>query len=419
MMVVQDCRDWLGADEHGISGRDPTAGVSQKFSEPKFNEKLFRYCIHNDFRTCEAEWRQFESEALVQPFQSIKWLKTWWEAYRESVPSPDLSPRIVFAYQGDQLKFILPLALERRWGMGCLTWLGHHLIDYNAPIIDRELLTALNDHHVARIWRDVMSEITGVDCLYLPKQPASMEGQTNPFYGFSSYDYGLGYHAAEINADWQSYYRKRRGAKSRRRLRDKAKALADLGTLCLKELTGPEDRSRIILQTLKWKREQVASTGAIDPFSVPETERFFDQLARNPEMAGKLRVFTIDLDGESLASAFGLMDGKNFILYQTAYGLGRYSKFSPGTHLLIHMMECMAAAGVRHFDFSIGDEAYKFEWADTHAKLSASIAANSLSGWFAKQTHIAKLALKRWVKSSDTRFRRVKAMRRAVMRLTA
>ncbi len=417
-MTLQDSNEWRRADLKEQSALASALPLSWPFKRRGEAGQVFHYRIYDDLNACEAEWRAFQSTAIAQPFQSINWLKNWWQAFQESDQASSLSPRIIFVDQAEDLKLILPLAIERRWGTSRLIWLGHHLSDYNAPLIDKEFFATLNARNTKQIWQNVLMECPDVDLLYLPKQPELLAGLKNPFYRTDAYDFGLGYHAANIGADWQAYYQRRRGAKSRRRLKDKARSLAEQGTLQFRELTMPDDRAEMILQTIQWKRDQVRGTGAIDPFADAETGRFFDKLARDAQMTESLRVFTLDLNGESLASAFGLTDKSSFILYQTAYGLSKYTRFSPGTLLLMDMMERMAEEGRELFDFSIGDEPYKFEWADQHSELMVSIRANSLRGWFAKQAMIGKLRLKRWVKSSESRFNRIKAMRQRLKNLT-
>jgi len=373
---------------------------------------LFDYAVHRDFSDCETEWRNFEKTALATPFQSFDWLNIWWQAYRIKEQNQTLELNLIFAYREGALALILPLIVEPFKNVRRLSWLCCHLSDYNVPVISRAELAGLNRETIDHLWSDILGLVPSVDILYLPKQPRQVAGRPNPFYTYRASDYHLAYHSAAIMGDWQAYYTGRRKSKSRSRLKSKENFMRQKASMTINEVYDPALRSQIVSKTIRWKRNQVAAGGAIDPFSNVETDHFFGTLASSPALAASFRVFSLNVAGEPIACAFGLNAGDNFVLYQTAYKVGEYVRYSPGVLLLLHMMEKMADEGRCIFDFSIGDEPYKFDWATRHDRLSVSIRTNSLKGWLAKITILAKLNMKGWIKSSKRRFELVKTMRR-------
>src|SRR5262249_48521086 len=81
--------------------------------------------VHSELAPIEREWRAFERTAALTAFQSFDWLARW---QRHIGSRQGTRPVVVFGrtLEGDLL-FILPLALERRYLVRRLCWLGGDL----------------------------------------------------------------------------------------------------------------------------------------------------------------------------------------------------------------------------------------------------------------------------------------------------
>ena len=413
-----------------MSSEQPVSNEMIKTAMPAANKSIvrsetpetyqgarFEYQVYSDFSLCEDVWRDFESTAIATPFQSIDWLQTWWDAYQKASNSDTTALNIVMVYKADEPVLVIPLAVEQSNGLRRLTWLCAHLCDYNAPVIAKSFINSIDQKTTELIWSDIEKAIPGIDLLYLPKQPKKIADQSNPFYIEQSLDTSLQYHLAGINGDWQTYYATRRKGKSRRQIKARVAFMRDKAGMTIDEIMEPEKRAEIITQTINWKREQVAGGGAIDPFTAPETSVFFNNLAMNEKLGGVLRVYALAVEGRAIASAFGITEGNSLILYQTSYIQSEYDKYSPGVLLLIHMMEKLADEGCQVFDFSIGDEPYKFVWADQHENLSLTIKAYTTRGKLALLNKQAVGGLKRWIKKSDRRFAAAKKLNRKLRQI--
>lgn len=79
------------------------------------------------FATLKQEWDELYADSpLATPFQSWAWLYSWWEIYGENY---DL--RLITIRAGGLLVGILPMMLERRWGLfGRLLFIGKDSSDY-------------------------------------------------------------------------------------------------------------------------------------------------------------------------------------------------------------------------------------------------------------------------------------------------
>lgn len=92
-----------------------------------------RFAVTDDLASLEPEWRMLEQSSYVTPFQSFDWLSAW----SRIVGQPEgIQPAIVTGRRPDgTLLFIFPLAIKRSLFHRTLTFLGHTLCDYNAPLV--------------------------------------------------------------------------------------------------------------------------------------------------------------------------------------------------------------------------------------------------------------------------------------------
>ena len=83
------------------------------------------------FAELEEEWEDLHRQCpQATPFQSWEWLYSWWEYYGE-----DYELRLITVWHEGLLVGILPLMLERRWGLGRLLFVGTGLSDYLDVIV--------------------------------------------------------------------------------------------------------------------------------------------------------------------------------------------------------------------------------------------------------------------------------------------
>ncbi len=86
------------------------------------------------FADLEEEWEElYLNSPLATPFQSWAWLYSWWESYGE-----DYQLRLITVRDEDDLLVgIVPLMLERRWGLRRLLFVGTGLTDYHDVLARR------------------------------------------------------------------------------------------------------------------------------------------------------------------------------------------------------------------------------------------------------------------------------------------
>ena len=123
-----------------------------------------------------------------------------------------------------------------------------------------------------------------------------------------------------------------------------------------------ETRPQALEQCLRWKSRQYLDTGYADAFAVEAHVKLFSELARRRV----LRVSALSAGERLLAVHAGLLHEGRFYYWIPAFD-AELRNLSPGRLLLEELLKDSQARGDREFDFLLGDEAYKWNYA-THAR---------------------------------------------------
>ncbi len=115
----------------------------------------------------------------------------------------------------------------------------------------------------------------------------------------------------------------------------------------------------LLAQLIEWKSKQYARTGLMNAFANSKTRLFFELLLDKKI----LHISGLFAGEKALALHAGFVDEGRFYMVLPAYDI-QYQQYSPGQLLLEAMMESSHRAGHNEFDFLLGDEEYKFYYAN-------------------------------------------------------
>jgi CelD/BcsL family acetyltransferase involved in cellulose biosynthesis len=138
--------------------------------------------------------------------------------------------------------------------------------------------------------------------------------------------------------------------------------------------------------------------GAENVFARPGFREFFADLATSAERRPITHVSHLAVGPIMAAANLGLMFHGRYYHILASYDAGEVSRFGPGS---VHLHELMRYAIERRctaFDFTIGDEHYKREWADVTLLLHDHRSAASAIGWLVTLRAEAIRAAKRIIK---------------------
>ena len=367
----------------------------------ELNRRSSLLSVITDLSQAERVWRSFEQRADCTPFQTFDWLDAW----QRCIGAPtQVKPAIVVGRQANGgVLFILPLAIEPFSFCRRLVFLGHELCDYNGPLLAPEFSERLTPSEFNECWRSIQLLLQrtpgcGHDLIFLDKMPERIGGQRNPLLVLETTPNPSSAYRTRLDDNWDDFYSRKRSPERRRRDRARRKklaAIADLG------FATPE-RTRDVQATLDVLFEQksawFARTGVPDLFARPGYPEFFKTVASKPDRL--VRVTRLDVGPDCIAASLSLTFRGCYYQLLISYD-ERLARLGPGTAHLHSMMQYAIELGCTHYDFTIGDESFKLDWADERLDLFDHVAYRTASGRLIATVIRLALALKRYIKSSQ------------------
>ena len=350
----------------------------------------------DDLLQIEPIWREFELRAASTPFQNFDWVNILL-SQADHKKSP--KPLLLFVMKQNKLCMIVPFAVQQRFGTTSLVWLGQDVNDYNAPLFDINWLAETPPSTLNLFWETLIASLENIDFVKLHKQPEYLGHHKNPFFGHKSTAFSSNAHFLKLEPDWKKLYSELRGSRSRSRLKGKLNKLGGEGSLSFRCARGQHAQDRVINRILAWKSLQLSERGAPNPFRNGDFERLFSAINRSATNNGFLRTYALFLDDRPIAGSIVLVHNGVMNLFVTSYEFGKWHRFSPGAILHVKLMELAARSGLANFDFLVGDENYKTEWAGEINHITSSIYGLTLPGHVYAAITKSLLNLKIFLKS--------------------
>ena len=360
--------------------------------------------LRDDLSSLEAEWTAFERSAECTVFQTFGWLAKW----QQRIGSlGGTRPAIVLGRsEGGALLFILPLAIETRGPIRRLIWLGSELCDYNAPLIARDFWAHVGDF--TELWGKVLRLLRSdprlhFDLVDLQKMAETVGSERNPLLSLKSLPNASSAHVATLGRDWQEFYKAKRSSETRKKERKQLRRLGELGDVRFIDVGDKPEIARTIGTLMQQKSKAFARMGVEDLFARPGYRAFWLDAATT--LRGVTHVSRLDVGSTIAATSLGLTHRGCYYLVLSSYHDGEVMRFGPGRAHLHELLRHAIEHGIRDFDFTIGDESYKRDWADIEVRLYDHLQAATLRGAVVVAMMSAFRRTKRLIKTTPALWR--------------
>lgn len=353
--------------------------------------------IHDGLQSVEALWRSFEENADCTVFQRFDYLKAW---QRHVGRLHGTRPLIaVIRGHGEEVLCLLPLAVERKK----LRWLGQDNSDYCAPLLAKDFGQRIGGGTFALLWDELCEALERepdlrFDRIDLRKMPEFAGGQRNPMLTLGILPNPSNAHLMKMWGEWDAFYAEKRSSATRRRDRTKLKRLGEFGEV---KMVTPETEVEIrktFDELVEQKSAALARMGVHNLFADPGVQDFYRELAINARAF--VHVSKLQIGDCQASSNLGFEHRGRYYYVFASYDAGETSRFGPGAAHLRELMQYAMARGLKEFDFTIGDERYKSEWADTELGLFDYVAAKSWRGMLPVVIQRFELRLRRAIKQN-------------------
>jgi CelD/BcsL family acetyltransferase involved in cellulose biosynthesis len=317
----------------------------------------FRVEILHDWNQAAVRWNDFGSST---PFQDQRWLDSW---YAASAGLPHVEPLIAIisnAATSEQIA-LLPLVRRLQSGVRIVEFADLDLTDYNAPLMTA---AAPRDAEAARVlWRDLRAALRrspgGVDLVRLRKMPIDLRGRLNsltlldgarpcPLNGnvvttgddFDAYRHSLERSVRKnLERSWRVFTRDR-GAR-------------------LQIVTDPEQALRVLSVMEIQQGARMRHLGLNFVLNDESSSVFYRNLVGKGLRSGYAVLSALTVGEEVVATLLGIRVGSRYVMLRNSHAGEKWSNCSPGRLIIERTMAALHRDGVRSFDFSIGNYAYK------------------------------------------------------------
>ena len=318
------------------------------------------------FKTLRTEWQELYQKAETTPFLAWEWLSTW-QRWLNST----LTPYLLCARANSRLVGLLALGVESLPVLGVSNQIrkvsllggGFGGADYLDVLVLPEFSGAVTDaflDHLSAPGLFDLLELAGLaaDSLTLAKLNSRCAVPSKIRQRVELQD---DCPQIVLNADWATLLKQsKRSDNFKRRLKQARKC----NGFAYRALTQPADAEAALQRFLALHEPRWAELGGSDFSGHAALRAFHQELVQQLAQAGLLRFEELWLEGQCVASIYGLDDGRQFYYYNSGYDLA-WKHVSPGMVLLGLSIEAACARGIRLYDFLRGDESYKFDWANT------------------------------------------------------
>lgn len=380
----------------GISSGAPA--IDSQLPSGVLRDTAVYLSVIRDLWSIENEWRKFQQRAACTPFQSFDWLINWQACVGNR---KGVQPAIVMGRDAyGEISFILPLAIECIFGLRRLVFLGRELCDYNAPLLAPGFTLSESPENWWKAITDAIKQT--LDCRYdlvfLDKMPESVENLPNPLCALKTSPSPSRGYRTSLGTNWDDFYMAKRSSHARRADGRKLRRLQAMGDIRFATAqTGNEIRETLNV-LFSQKSRSFARMGVPNLFTEPGYSDFFMSTAISAP--GLVHVSRLYVGSECVAANLGLLFDRSYFSVLISHDDGPSHPHSPGKLHQHHLMRFAMAEGCERFDFTIGDEPFKRDWADCVLQLHHHVAAASLLGKAVALWTVGGLKTKRAIKQT-------------------
>jgi CelD/BcsL family acetyltransferase involved in cellulose biosynthesis len=356
-----------------------TTNAGQVTARPTSRAAGFRVELVRDWKQAVARWHDISPST---PFQHPQWYDAWYAAFARAEGVTPLIAVVTDASTGEPA-VLLPLIRRRQNNIAIVEFADLDLTDYNAPILGS---AAPRDAKAARaLWRSLLSALRRMpdraDLIRLRKVPVNLDGKPNPLALLDAAGpCPLNGNLVATGQDYDAWrytlektVRKELERSWRVFTRDPAASFA--------LITDTDEALRVLSATEVQQGTRMQSLGLNYILNDETCAAFYRNLVRDAVRNGYALVSALMVGDEVVATLLGIRTGSRYVMIRISNAGEKWSNCSPGRLIIERTMAALHRDGVRAFDFSVGNYAYKRRFGVTRLPLIDISAALSWRGW--------------------------------------
>jgi CelD/BcsL family acetyltransferase involved in cellulose biosynthesis len=317
----------------------------------------FRVEFARDWQRAKARWGD---PAGATPFQDWQWLEAWYGAFAAIDNVEPLIAIVSDAATGEQA-MLLPLIRRTHNGTRIVEPADLDLTDYNAPLLGP---AAPRDVKSARaMWMDLRGALRrlpgGADLIRLRKMPVETGGRPNPLALLDGAGpCALNGNVAATGDDFDAW-RFTLERTVRKELERSWRVFTRDPQAAFRIITDKDEALRVLSTMESQQGDRMQHLGLNFVLNDETYAAFYRNLVHDNVASGYAVLSALTVGDEVVATLLGIRQGARYVMVRISNAGEKWSNCSPGRLVIERTMAALHKDGIRQFDFSIGNYAYK------------------------------------------------------------
>jgi CelD/BcsL family acetyltransferase involved in cellulose biosynthesis len=312
-----------------------------------------RFCVEfvRDWKQVTSRWA---GASHGTAFQHHHWLSAWYGAFDEASPLiAIIRDRIT-----DRQMALIPLIHRVRNGVRVVEFADLDLTDYNAPFLTFGVSRdALDGPALCRALLAALRKLPErVDLVRLQKMPGVVDGRPNPLVSLGRQgSCSLNGNPIGIGEDFEAY----RASIKRMQLARSWRVFSRNPGAAFRIIDNVDEALAVLDTTDAQQQERMQQLGL--PFTLNDEtcSKFYRDLVRRGLVDGYVIASALTCGQAIVATVLGIRHGNSFVFLRISNAGKNWSPCSPSRLIIERTMAALHRDGVRNFDLSIGNYAFK------------------------------------------------------------
>jgi CelD/BcsL family acetyltransferase involved in cellulose biosynthesis len=317
----------------------------------------FRVEFMRDWGRAKARWGD---PADATPFQDWQWLEAWYGAFAAVEHVEPLIAIVSDAATGEQA-VLLPLIRRTYKGIRIVEPADLDLTDYNAPLLGP---AAPRDAKAARaMWKELRGALHrlpgGADLIRLRKMPVETDGRPNPLALLDAAGpCALNGNVVTTGDDFDAW-RFTLERTVRKELERSWRVFTRDPAAAFRIITDKDEALRVLSTMESQQGDRMQHLGLNFVLNDETYAAFYRNLVHDNVANGYAVLSALTVGCEVVATLLGIRQGSRYVMVRISNAGEKWSNCSPGRLIIERTMAALHKDGIRQFDFSIGNYAYK------------------------------------------------------------
>lgn len=316
--------------------------------------------IYDKIDPIRGQWDQLEARSHATVYQTRRWA----ELCLDTIDNRDnCEPFIVGGWQGNNLRFILPMILVKN-KVRRLQWIGCSHANIGMGLFDPVFAANASKDMLADIFKSVGRQVPGICIAHLHNQPAEWEAMPNPMMHYPHQISVNNAHYLDLSSGFEALLATGNVKRKRKKFRQQCRLANEQGGYRL-VIANSQNEAKTLLETFfSQKADWFERRGVENVFSNSGARNFLNYLAKFYETSEdqSFYVFGLEIGGKTRAVLGAGRQGNHLSGYFSSIAFDDLSHISPGEMLLYLTLEHCCKSGIKSMDLGSGDERYKRSW---------------------------------------------------------